>query len=238
MRVLTINPIQAFQMVYSNQIEPLILNRRSLFRGDLLLACSKIKPVHVEEYIEVYQPPSRLNAKPMPHPVEWARSWEVANAIFARARLVRVEAIPNSRTFRYTFSEFQLIEPIRIDEVRPFWWFFDLNTGQKIDLFPLSDENIRYFYQVCDDIDNFREYDADFFMLSADPRVLPLRRGILRKLRNPHGARRWTAIRAPRNWRALFAERFGKQYVSYNQRGRNYVNASSSSQVRSKPHGS
>lgn len=211
MRVLTLSPVEVWLLYRSDY--PYVLKRRnSHFRGELLLACSKIHPEDIIRYDNLYYEYGLGQ-----NPVEWATEFPYASSIFARAVLWDVRLIDPS--FEYVFSEIHpLPEPIFM-KVEPMWWSFDLKTREIIRQFPLSEENIGFFYDLCQRIES-NQLPTDhpaLFLLNSDPRAKKARQGILVR---KNGC--WQVIRLP-NWRVTFSKRFGKQYIPELTPGQNYA---------------
>lgn len=214
MRVLTLSPVESYLLYRADNPRAAMLfkHRNSYFRGELLLACSKIHPEDIIRYDNLRQAYGLEQ-----NPVEWATEFPYASSIFARAVLGDVRLV--ARTFEYIFVEIHLLpEPIFM-QVKPMWWSFDLESRKIIRQFPLSEENIGFFYDLCQRIER-NELPTNhpvLFLLDSDPRAKRARQSILTRI-DGH----WRVVRLP-NWRVTFGKRFGKQYVPELIPGQNYA---------------
>lgn len=202
MHVLTVKAFDAF-LIATGRRQSTIFGRKLNYRGELLLASTKIDKEAANRYIEIYD--SRFFEQ---DPVEWRLNSPIASKIFAKAHLVDVITVKNG--YEYHFTDIVVLDPALEARIGRFWWNFDLETGKPVFNYPISPENIANFYQICEKIDNgeaIPEQNPALFILDDDPRARVLRRGILKRINW-----KWHVIRYP-HWKKTFEKRFGAEYV-------------------------
>jgi len=213
MHVLTLTPVDTWRLAKGLDLGAIPFGRKLDYRGEILLACSKMRRQDIKRYNLLYTSLywDDLSSK-YPNPSDWVMDFRYQSSIFARAKLVDIFA--DSDGFRYFIKDVSLLpEPIHIEtfsKVFPFWWEFDLEKREIVRKYPLSPENIAHFYDLCLRIERREPIPEDHpahFMLGQDFRPRKLRQGILKTT-----ASGWRTIYTSK-WRRQFARRFGKQYV-------------------------